>query len=135
VQFEDHGVALAPASAPGLPPVQADPDLITQVLTNLLGNALQYTPPKGCVTVTADHQAGELVTRVNDSGVGIPAADLTRIFERFYRVDKSRARSSGGNGIGLTIARHLVRAHNGRIWAESAGVGQGATLIFTLPTG
>ena len=133
IQYEDKGVALAMEAADDLPPAAADPDLITQVLTNLLGNALQYTPPGGEVRVMVIRQRGDILTRVVDTGVGIPAEDLTRVFERFYRVDKSRARQSGGNGIGLTIAAHLVRAHNGRIWAESDGPGRGATLSFTLP--
>jgi len=70
--------------------------------------------------------------QVADTGIGIPADQLARIFERFYRVDKSRARSTGGNGIGLTITKHLVLAHGGTIRAESAGIGRGATFTFTL---
>lgn len=132
VQYEDKGVALT-MEAEELPSLFIDPDLITQVLTNLLGNALQYTPPGGRVRVSVGHRRGEVITRVEDTGIGIPPDELTRIFERFYRVDKSRARRSGGNGIGLTIAAHLVRAHDGRIWAESDGPGHGAALSFTLP--
>jgi histidine kinase len=132
-QYDDKDVTLTVEVAPGLPAVKVDADAMTQVLTNLLGNALQYTPSGGTVCLSAAREDDELVTRVRDSGIGIPAADLNRIFERFYRVDKSRARSSGGSGIGLTIARLLVYAHNGRIWAESAGPGKGATLVFTLP--
>lgn len=133
IQFEDKGVDLTLDIPDTLPPVQADPDLMTQVLTNLLGNALQYTPAQGRVTLSAAVYNDELVTRIQDTGIGIPAADLPRIFERFYRVDKSRARSSGGNGIGLTIAKHLIYAHNGHIRAESHGANQGTTVIFTLP--
>ncbi|HRO23832.1 MAG TPA: ATP-binding protein [Promineifilum sp.] len=133
IQYEDKEVALELEAADDLPPLSVDPDLITQVLTNLLGNALQYTPRGGQVRVIVARQRGDILIRVADNGIGIPAEDLTRIFERFYRVDKSRARQSGGNGIGLTIAAHLVRAHNGRIWAESDGPGHGATLSFTLP--
>jgi signal transduction histidine kinase len=133
IQFEDKGVDLMVEIPDTLPPVLADPDLMTQVLTNLLGNALQYTPTQGRVTVSAALYNDELVTRIQDTGIGIPAADLPRIFERFYRVDKSRARSSGGNGIGLTIAKHLIYAHNGYIRAESEGANQGTTLVFTLP--
>jgi signal transduction histidine kinase len=133
VQFDDKNVTLTTTIPADLPPVAADPDSITQVLTNLLGNALQYTPSQGHVTITARRYNDELITEIRDSGIGIPAADVPRVFERFYRVDKSRARSSGGNGIGLTIARHLIYAHHGRIWAESDGIHQGTTLIFTLP--
>lgn len=133
VQYEDKGVTLTTDLVGNLPSLSIDPDLITQVLTNLLGNALQYTPADGSVRVSVARQRDEILTCVTDSGIGIPPDELTRIFERFYRVDKSRARHSGGNGIGLTIAAHLVRAHDGRIWAESDGPGHGATLSFTLP--
>lgn len=132
-QYEDKGVTLVYAFAPDLPKVDIDPDRITQVLINLLGNALQFTVEGGEVRVQATHEGTEVMTRVIDKGAGIPQEELTRIFERFYRVDKSRARSSGGNGIGLTIARHIVGAHGGRIWAESKGIGEGATFVFTLP--
>ena len=74
-----------------------------------------------------------MLTSVQDTGIGISDADLPHIFERFYRVDKSRARSGGGSGIGLTIAKHLVEAHGGHIWAESAGLGRGSTFKFSLP--
>ncbi len=116
-----------------LPPVLADADRITQVLTNLVGNALQYTPDHGSVTVSAVPRGDELWVSVADTGIGIPAGHLPHLFTRFYRVDKSRSRrSGGGSGIGLTICKHLVEAHGGRIWAESAGEGQGSTFTFTL---
>lgn len=133
VQYEDKGVELHINCPSSLPLLFLDADRITQVLINLLGNALQYTPPGGMVQVQVRQGVNEIVTQVTDTGIGLPEADLTRVFERFYRADKSRARSSGGNGIGLTIARHLVLAHNGRIWAESTGLGQGAAFTFTLP--
>ena len=133
IQFEDKGVHIETAVSPNLPPIFADPDRLTQILINLMGNALQYTPPQGTVTVLAQQENNRIVVSVADTGIGLAEADLTRIFERFYRADKSRARESGGNGIGLTIAKHLVMAHNGRIWASSAGLNQGTTLTFTLP--
>lgn len=133
VQYEDKGVELHINCPSSLPPLYLDPDRITQVLINLLGNALQYTPAGGTVQVQVIQSANEIVTQVIDTGIGLAEEDLTRVFERFYRVDKSRARSSGGNGIGLTIARHLVLVHNGRIWAESAGLGRGVVFTFTLP--
>lgn len=132
-QFADKGVALHVQPAPALPVVSADGDRIAQVLINLIGNALQYTPAGGEVMVTAVAQPGALCITVSDNGVGIPAVHLPHLFTRFYRVDKSRARASGGSGIGLTIARHLVEAHGGRIWAESEGEGQGSRFHFTLP--
>ena len=133
IQFEDKGVLLETDVSPNLPTIAADPDQLTQILINLLGNALQYTTPGGQVTLSADHDKTQMIIAITDTGVGLASNDLTRIFERFYRVDKSRIRSSGGNGIGLTIAKHLVLAHNGRIWATSQGLRQGTTITFTLP--
>lgn len=133
VQFEDKGVRLHYDFEPNLPAISLDADRITQVLVNLLGNALQYTPSGGEVKVQVFRVDNALMTRITDTGIGIPAAELTSIFERFYRVDKSRTRNSGGNGIGLTIARHLIQAHGGHIWAESKGLGHGTSFTFSLP--
>ncbi len=132
-QFEDKGVALESDVPADLPPVQADEDRIGQVLLNLVGNALQYTPTGGQVRIIAHRQGAEIQTSVIDTGIGIPAEHLSLLFTRFYRVDKSRSRVGGGSGIGLTIAKHLVEAHGGRIWAESPGPGQGSTFTFSLP--
>jgi histidine kinase len=116
-----------------LPPILADQDRITQVLTNLVGNALQYTPQGGQVTIQAVRLGDEIHVSVMDTGIGIPAEHLPHLFTRFYRVDKSRSRQTGGgSGIGLTIARHLVEAQGGRIWAGSSGTGQGSTFTFSL---
>jgi histidine kinase len=133
LQFEEKGVALETDVPAGLPPVRADEDRIGQVLLNLVGNALQYTPAGGQVRVSARHREAEVQISVADNGVGMAAEHLPHIFTRFYRVDKSRSRAGGGSGIGLTIAKHLVEAHDGRIWAESPGPDQGSTLTFTLP--
>jgi signal transduction histidine kinase len=133
LQFEEKGVVLETDVPAGLPPVVADEDRIGQVLLNLVGNALQYTPAGGRVRVSGRLRGAEVQVSVADTGVGIAAEHLSPIFTRFYRVDKSRSRAGGGSGIGLTIAKHLVEAHGGRIWAESAGPGQGSTLTFTLP--
>ena len=117
-----------------LPPVQADQDRITQVLVNLVANAIQYTLEGGEVIISAASHADEVHVSVRDTGIGISPEHLPNLFTRFYRVDKSRSRNSGGgSGIGLTITRHLVEAHGGRIWAESAGEGQGTTFTFSLP--
>lgn len=116
-----------------LPHVWADPDRVDQVLINVLSNAYRYTPVGGTVTLRAADAGQMVIVGVRDSGVGIAAEHLPHIFERFYRVDKSRARQSGGNGIGLAIARHLVYTQGGEIWAESAGPGQGTTFYFTIP--
>lgn len=125
IQFEDKGVALSVDVPSGLPPAWADPGRITQVLLNLLGNALQYTPAGGQANVHVWCQDQEMLIAVQDKGLGIAPEHLTHIFERFYRVDKSRSRAGGGSGIGLTISRHLVEAHGGRLWATSPGIGQG----------
>jgi histidine kinase len=103
------------------------------VLTNLVGNALQYTAEGGQVTILSRLHGYEIHISVIDTGIGIPAEHLPHLFTRFYRVDKSRSRQTGGgSGIGLTIARHLVEAHGGRIWADSEGEGKGSTFTFTL---
>lgn len=132
-QFDDKEIALGTDVAPGLPRVLADPDRIGQVLTNLLGNALQHTPPGGRVTIRAHPEHGMVAIAVVDTGAGIAPEHLPHVFDRFYRADRSRARSSGGSGIGLTIARHLVEGHGGSIRAESPGPGRGATFTFALP--
>ncbi len=119
--------------APDLPLAWADPDRVNQVVINLLANAFRYTPAGGSITLRAHSDASRLIIAIQDTGIGIAPEHLPQIFERFYRVDKSRARASGGSGIGLTIARHLVYAHGGDIWAESPGLGHGATFSFTLP--
>ncbi|MCS6883400.1 MAG: ATP-binding protein [Oscillochloridaceae bacterium] len=116
-----------------LPPVWADPDRVNQVLINILSNAYRYTPSGGKVTLVADVADKMVIVAVRDTGIGISPEHLPHIFERFYRVDKSRARQSGGSGIGLAIARHLVYAQGGEIWAESDGPGKGTTFCFTLP--
>lgn len=132
-QFEDSGVELRRDLPQKANTALADPDRIHQVLLNLLGNALQYTPSGGQVTVGWQLAGTDLRFSVQDTGIGLAEADMERIFQRFYRVDKSRARSSGGSGIGLTVSQAIIRAHNGRLWAESAGPGQGSTFHFTLP--
>ncbi|GAB4478746.1 MAG: ATP-binding protein [Anaerolineae bacterium] len=133
-QFDGKGVTLT-AHLPDRPlEVQADFDRVRQVLLNVLGNALQYTPVGGSVAVTLTRRDHEALFSVQDTGVGLEKDDLERVFQRFYRVDKSRSRAGGGSGIGLTIARHIIEAHGGRIWAESDGPGRGSTFRFTLPT-
>ena len=133
-QFESKRIALDFKLAPYLPPILADEDRAVQILTNLIGNALQYTPENGAVTVSATRANGEVQIAVHDTGVGIPPEHLEHIFDRFYRVDKSRSRRvGGGSGIGLTIARALVEAQGGQIWVESEGDGKGSTFTFTLP--
>jgi signal transduction histidine kinase len=132
-QFEDKGVALSIDATEGLPAVQADEGRAVQVLTNLLGNALRYTPAGGRVSLSVQAAGGFAEFVVADTGVGIAPEHLPHVFERFYRADRSRSRAGGGSGIGLTIARHLVEAQGGSIGAHSAGLGHGTTFTFTLP--
>jgi two-component system phosphate regulon sensor histidine kinase PhoR len=115
-----------------LPDIAADRRRLAEVLQNLLDNAMQYTPPGGQIMVSASADGAEVTFTVSDTGIGIPQADQSRIFERFYRVDVARSREVGGTGLGLSISKHLVEAHGGRIWVES-NVGQGSQFHFTVP--
>jgi two-component system phosphate regulon sensor histidine kinase PhoR len=117
---------------PGLPPVHGDASLLRDVLQNLLDNAIQYTPAGGHIRVTAEAKGREAVVTVSDTGIGIPASDRERIFERFYRVDAARSREAGGTGLGLSIAKHIVEAHNGRLWVDSV-IGGGSRFSFSIP--
>jgi len=132
-RFEEKQIELKVTIPDELPLVMADDERTVQVLTNLLGNALRYSTPPGEVEVSARPQERMVLVQVRDTGTGIAREHLPHLFERFYRVDKARTRAAGGSGIGLTIARSLVEAMGGRIWAESPGPGQGATFSFTLP--
>ena len=131
--FAEGDVELETDIADDLPEVSADSDRVVQVLTNLLRNALHYTPARGTVTVSAESRETDVLFTVTDTGSGIPSEHLPRIFDRFYRVEKSRSREGGGSGVGLAISRALVESMNGRIWADSAGAGRGTTFCFTLP--
>lgn len=132
-QFEDKNIQLVTDVETGLPNLFVDKDRIIQVLTNLVGNALQYTPNGGKVSISVRREKSEILFAVKDTGIGISTEQLTFIFNRFYRTDKSRNRASGGSGIGLTIAKALVQAHQGKIWAESNGEGKGSTFSFLIP--
>ena len=115
-----------------LPVVFADKQLIGQVLANLIENAIKYTPAGGGITISAEANESEVVVHVRDTGIGIPAESLPRIFERFYRVDKGRSREMGGTGLGLAIAKHILLQHGGRIWVDSSP-GEGSVFHFALP--
>lgn len=132
-QFTEKEVALEIDIADDLPRANVDRDRFGQVMINLMGNALQYTPARGKVNVRAELLGNEIHITVSDTGIGIPAEHLPHLFTRFYRVDKSRSRAGGGSGIGLTITKHLVEAHDGRIWVQSPGRGKGSAFTFTLP--
>ena len=120
------------ADAPQPVPVRGDPDRLRQVLVNLVGNALRYTPPGGRVTVSAAGEDGAAVLTVRDTGIGIPPEHLPHVFDRFYRCDASRSRETGGSGLGLAIVRQLVAAHGGTVAAASEP-GRGSTFTVRLP--
>ncbi len=131
LQAERAGLQLNLEVNDQLPDVIANSGRMQQVLVNLMHNAIKFTQPGGKITVGAYEQPKRVVFFVRDTGVGIDPDALPRIFERFYKAD--RARSGGGTGLGLSISRHLVEAHNGRIWAESK-LSKGSTFFFSLPT-
>jgi len=130
MQAERAGLILEVNCPQDLPSIRADLPRLEQVLVNLIHNAVKFTPPGGTVTLTATQESTLIRFAVRDTGAGIPMDDLPRIFERFYRVDRSR--TGGGTGLGLSIAKHLVEAHAGKIWAESRE-GEGSTFFFTIP--
>lgn len=130
LQAERAGLEIKTNCPDELPNVLADISRMEQVLVNLLHNAIKFTPSGGKIYVSADEKGDYIQFSVRDTGIGIPKADLTRIFERFYKTDPARAGS--GTGLGLAISRHLVNAHHGRIWAESIQ-GEGSTFYFTIP--
>lgn len=112
--------------------VAIDQDKITQVLDNIISNAIKYSPEGGTITFSIAQHTHEIVVSIKDQGMGIPKSNLAKIFERFYRVDKARTRKLGGTGLGLAIAKEIIEAHDGRIWADSQE-GKGTTIYFTLP--
>ncbi len=132
VQAREKDVTLKLEVASDLPKVQADEQRITQVLFNLMSNAMRHTPAGGTITVSAEQQEDRVLVSVRDTGSGIPPEDLPHVFERFYRADRSRARATGGSGLGLTIAKQIIEAHGGQIWAQS-WLGAGSTFAFSLP--
>lgn len=112
--------------------VTADPRAFEQILSNLIDNAIKYTPEGGSITVTTETSSDHCVIKIRDTGMGIPAEDLSRVFERFYRVDRARSRELGGTGLGLAIVKHLVQAQGGTVGVTST-VGSGSEFYFTLP--
>jgi len=131
---EKKGHALHVALPSGLPAVRGDEERLVQVLTNLLDNAVKYTPESGTITIEAQRAepAGLVELSVSDTGPGIPEADRPRVFERFYRVDKARSREMGGTGLGLAIVKHIVEGHGGQVWAEGRRP-TGSRFVVRLP--
>ncbi|MFQ5341029.1 MAG: ATP-binding protein [Anaerolineae bacterium] len=115
-----------------LPIVQADPDRLEEILANLIDNAVKYSPDGGVIELSARESDGRLIISVSDPGVGIPAKELDKIFEKFHRVDRGDARTTYGHGLGLYISKRFIEAHGGDIWVDSR-LGKGSTFSFTLP--
>jgi two-component system phosphate regulon sensor histidine kinase PhoR len=130
LQAERAGLTCGLTCPPGLPSIFVDKPRLESVLVNLLHNAIKFTRPGGSIELSAYQQLNTIVFSVKDTGIGILPKDLARVFERFYKSDRSR--SERGTGLGLSIARHLVEAHGGKIWAESE-VNQGSTFSFSIP--
>jgi two-component system, OmpR family, sensor histidine kinase SenX3 len=114
--------------------VRGDETLLASMFSNLVDNAVKYTPPGGRVEVTGGFEGSEIVIRVSDTGIGIPESKLPRIFERFYRVDRARSKATGGTGLGLSIVKHVAENHGGRVTVESR-LGEGSTFTAYLPRG
>ena len=112
--------------------VEIDTDKMTQVLDNILNNAIKYSPDGGEIRVGMKTTDAQLIISISDEGLGIPKKDLSRIFDRFYRVDKARSRAQGGTGLGLAIAKEIIKQHKGFIWAKSE-YGKGSTFTIVLP--
>ena len=117
-----------------LPPVEADELRLEQVFFNLMENAIAYSNPPRRLLLSACRQDGQVELRVTDNGIGVPPGDLPHIFERFYRVDKARSRTSGGTGLGLAIVKQIIETHRGTVHAESE-FGTGTTIVIRLPVG
>ena len=129
-----QGISLRVEAPSDLPPVRMDRTRMAQALGNLLDNAVRHTPEGGVVLVLVEAVGESVRVSVEDTGEGVPEEELGQIFDRFYRVDPSRSRATGGTGLGLTIARQLVEAHGGTIWAEGRSEG-GSRFVFELPMG
>jgi signal transduction histidine kinase len=131
-QIAAKGIKLSLDLPEDLPLVNIDWQRVNEVLHNLLENAVVHTPERGTINVAASAKGRWVEVNVSDTGEGIPAEDLPHVFERFYRVDKSRARATGGSGLGLTIAKRLIEAHGGTITVQSK-LGKGSCFSFTVP--
>lgn len=112
--------------------VEVDQDRMTQVIDNIMNNAIKYSPDGGAITVKLEDLHSCIVLSISDEGLGVPQKDLPHLFDRFYRVDKARSREQGGTGLGLAISKEVIELHGGKIWAESVE-NQGSTFIFELP--
>jgi two-component system phosphate regulon sensor histidine kinase PhoR len=130
-RIEEENMAISLACAPTIT-ARMNPALLEQAVVNLLDNAVKYSGKGSTIKVEAEKQQGEVLIRVSDNGVGIALQDISRIFERFYRVDKARSAKLGGTGLGLSIVKHIVQAHHGHVSVESSP-GKGSTFTLHLP--
>jgi len=131
---DEKKIRIASAIPEDLPLIRADRDRLSQVLINVLDNAVKFTPEGGTVSLSAAPAAGsEVVVKIADTGIGVPRDEIPRLGERFYRVDKTRSRELGGTGLGLSIVKHLMTAHKGRIEIESL-LGRGTTVSLYFPS-
>ena len=133
-RFAEKELGVDVAVSPSLPVIRADPTRLQEILYNLLDNAVKYSHPGGKIRLEANHRDHAVEINVSDTGIGIPDADLPRIFERFYRADKARSRELGGTGLGLSIVKHIAQMHGGTVKAESTA-GRGTTIRVFLPIG
>lgn len=131
-QAQERSIGIEARIPANLSPVRADESAVAQIFLNLIQNALKYNKPNGSITVSAREKGDMVEVSVSDTGIGIPPEDLSRVFERFYRVDKARSRELGGTGLGLSIVKHIVQAHGGEVSVESE-LGQGSTFRFSIP--
>ena len=131
-QAKSQGLTLTCDLPAEMPAVTGDPERIQQVIINIITNAIKYNKPQGSIAITGGVEADQVFLRVEDTGIGVPKADLERLFERFYRVDKARSRESGGTGLGLAIAKQIVETHGGRIGFDSE-YGKGSIVTLYLP--
>jgi len=132
IKAESNGITLKFNNTDVVSEIEADADRIAQVLRNLISNAIRYTPSGGTVVINLHRENGDLNCTVTDTGPGMSEEEAHRVFERFWRADQSRARHSGGSGLGLSISKRLVEAHGGKMWVQTA-LNQGSTFGFSLP--
>jgi signal transduction histidine kinase len=126
----EKGIKLNVKLPEGLSLVKGDREKLTQVVINLLNNAIKFTPRSGEITIEAIELNGQVEVKVRDTGIGIPPEDLEKVFDKFYQVDSTLTREAGGTGLGLAICKGIIEAHRERIWAESE-LGKGSTFVFT----
>jgi len=134
-QYQERNISFGVDIPDNFPTILGDAGKLRRLLTNLVGNSMKFTPHGGKIQITGTKKEGYIEMQVIDNGIGIAKENIGKLFQRFYQVDSSYSRSAGGVGLGLSIAKGIVEAHGGKIWAESEGPGKGTKIIFTLPLG